>query len=105
MNILFVHQNFPGQYRHIIKALAKDNHNTIVGLGINPLKNKLPKNISYHQYTPRQGNGRDTHPLALEVETKCIRGEACAETAFALKQQGFTPDVICAHQAGENHSF
>ena len=99
MNILFVHQNFPGQYLHIINTLAQNNTNTIVGLGINPLRRSVPKNFSYYRYSPRRGNSEDIHPLALEVETKCIRGEACAEAAFKLKQQGFNPDVICAHPA------
>jgi hypothetical protein len=97
MNILFVHQNFPGQYLHIINSLSHDKSIHLVGLGMNSLKGSLPKNFSYFRYTPKRGNSKDIHPFALEVETKCIRGEACAEAAFQLKKQGFTPDIICAH--------
>lgn len=97
MNILFVHQNFPGQYLHIINSLSEDKSNTMVGLGINPIKGYLPKNFSYFQYEPRRGNSEEIHPFALEIETKCIRGEACADAACQLQKQGFTPDIICAH--------
>ena len=97
MNILFVHQNFPGQYLYIINSLANNKSNRIVGLGINPLKGLAPKNFSYIRYTPQRGNSNEIHPFALEIETKCIRGEACAEAAFKLKKQGFHPDIICAH--------
>lgn len=97
MNILFVHQNFPGQYLHIINSLSQNNANSIVGIGINSLKGSLPKNFSYIKYKPKRGNSKEIHPFALEVETKCIRGEACAQAAFQLKKEGFMPDIICAH--------
>ena len=37
------------------------------------------------------------HPWAIDIETKIIRGEACAQAASQLKQKGFTPDLICGH--------
>ena len=33
MNILFVHQNFPGQYRYLASTLATDKRIKVVGLG------------------------------------------------------------------------
>ena len=32
MKILFVHQNFPGQFMHLAPALAADPQNTVVAL-------------------------------------------------------------------------
>jgi len=97
MNILFVHQNFPGQYKHLIDYLAKKDDVTIVGLGINALKIKVSKRVSYKRYEPKRGNTEDLDPLLIETETKVIRGEACAEAALQLKHDGFQPDIICAH--------
>ena len=97
MQLLFVHQNFPGQYKHLLRILAAEKKHRLIGLGINPLKTPLPKGVHYIRYQPKRGNTAAIHPLVLETETKCIRGEACAEAACKLKQQGFSPDLICAH--------
>ena len=61
MNILFLHRNFPVQYRHLAVELAKDPNNTVVFIanndklqiqGINKvvykLKREVPKNC--HRY-------------------------------------------------------
>ena len=97
MNILFVHQGFPGQYVHICKQLLKQPGNTIVSVGMR--ESSIPKTKGYHHYTyqPKRGNGNDTHPLVVDVETKAIRAEACAEICHRIKEEGFTPDIICGH--------
>ena len=97
MRFLFIHQNFPGQYRHILQAIAKNTSHQVIGLGINPLSETLPSGIHYRRYQPKRGNTPNLHSLILDTETKCIRGEACAQAATELKQQGFKPDLICAH--------
>ena len=77
MNILFVHQNFPGQYVHIVRRLSRIGAHNIVGLGINeidPLK-EVPDDVAYFRYPLSQGNGAGVHPLARETETKVIRAE------------------------------
>lgn len=40
MNILFVHQNFPGQFRHVAPELARLGHR-VVALGVNATPHKL----------------------------------------------------------------
>ena len=88
MRLLFVHQNFPGQYCHIIQAIAAKGGHQIIGLGINPLTEPLPNGVHYKRYQLKRSNTPDIHPWILDTETKCIRGEACATAAAELKQQG-----------------
>lgn len=33
MNVMFIHQNMPGQFRHLIQALSRDGGNRIVCIG------------------------------------------------------------------------
>ena len=97
MNILFIHQNFPGQYVHIVRALARQGGHQLVALGLKPRSQRCPEGVHYHQYRLSRGNAEGVHWLVSETEAKVIRAEACAQAAHQLKSQGFNPDLICAH--------
>ena len=97
VNILYIHQNFPGQYRHIINQLRQSKGIKQIALGTYPSEVDLGKNLQYFRYPINRGNTTDIHPLVLETESKIIRAEACAQAAYKLKKKGFTPDIICAH--------
>ncbi|CAK6702008.1 glycosyltransferase family 4 protein [Synechococcus sp. CCY9201] len=97
MNILFVHQNFPGQYRHIVRALAKAGGNRLVALAIEEPSEPIPAGVTHVRYGIRRASATDLQPWVQDVETKTIRGEACATAAHRLREQGFSPDLICGH--------
>ncbi|MGH8673366.1 MAG: glycosyltransferase [Burkholderiales bacterium] len=93
MNVLFVHQNFPGQFKHLAPRLARAGHR-VQALAIDGPG--LP-DIPLRRYKPARSTSPQTHPWAQEFETKVIRGEACAAAALRLKNEGFSPDVIVAN--------
>jgi len=97
MNLLFVHQNFPSQYFHLLKALANSGNHKLVGLGIQPVNQSIPKNVTYIRYGLDRTSTKAIHPFAMETESKVIRGEACARAAHHLNKQGFRPKLICVH--------
>ena len=97
MNILFIHQNFPGQFKHLAPVLAADPSNTVVALAMKRSPPQLWNKVRIVPYWPERQTSRSTHPWAAEFETKVIRGEACLRAARELKKEGFTPDVIVAH--------
>ena len=99
MRVLFVHQNFPGQYIHIVQKLAKQGGHQIVALGIQSMDTSrmVPDSVHYFRYPLKRGNAEDAHPLVVETESKVIRAEAVAEAAWRLKGKGFVPDLICVH--------
>ena len=99
MRILFVHQNFPGQYVHIVQRLARQGGHQLVALGINEFEQQtaFSDTLTYVRYALKRGNTQGIHPWVVETETKVLRAEACAQAAEQLKQKGFEPDLICAH--------
>ena len=94
VNILFIHQNFPGQFRSLAPALASAGH-TVRALAIND-RPALP-GVGRSLYSVRRQAGRDTHALLRDAETKVLRGEACAQAMAALAAQGFVPDLVVAN--------
>lgn len=95
MKVLFIHQNFPGQFVHLAGALAQEKGNRVVALTIN--RQPAPKGVEVRQYSLLRNPEPDTHFLLQETEAKVLRAEACAAAALKLKQEGFVPDVIVAH--------
>ena len=91
--ILFIHQNFPGQFVHVASELARQGHE-VVGLGI---KGRSLPGVRYIRYTPKTPVHFSDVDAARDIETKIVRGNACAHVMEQLKNSGFTPDVIVAH--------
>lgn len=96
MNILFIHQNFPGQFKFLAPALAQRGHR-VVAMTMQKIEQREWQGVSLVPYTASRGSTAGIHPWVGDFETKTIRGEACFRAALALKAQGFVPDVIVAH--------
>lgn len=93
MKILFVHQNFPGQFPHLAPALAARGHQV---LALTDEKNQRTSQVSTVRYKmpdPVQVTG-----FGRSYATHAERGYLAARGARALRDRhGFTPDVIIGH--------
>jgi glycosyltransferase involved in cell wall biosynthesis len=96
MKILIVHQNFPGQFKHLLPELLKNPSNEIVAFTMNNFEATHP-NFRIVRYKAAKSTSQDTHPWVAEMETKVIRGEAAFRAALKLKDEGFSPDLMLAH--------
>ena len=90
---LFIHQNFPGQFRHVAVALAAAG-NEVVALGIHT--RNLP-GVRCLRYSVAASAQPVTIAALRDMETKVLRGQACAAALAKLHDEGFRPDVIVAH--------
>lgn len=99
MNILFIHQNFPGQYLHLAGHLRDLGGHKIVGLGeASNIRNRgtLP-GISTVGYRSPPEAGQETHHYLKTTEAGIRRGQAVARALISLKKTGFHPDVVSLH--------
>ena len=98
MRILFIHQNFPGQFGRLARRLADDPKNTVVTLG----EQRKGKRFSHpgvqdYWYPKPKGAGKETHNYLRRLEGDTRRAQTVYRALRTLKDRGFTPDVVCAH--------
>jgi glycosyltransferase involved in cell wall biosynthesis len=100
LKFLFVHQNFPGQYLHIVRSLLADNEvqdgaHEIVFM-TEPNANNLVgvRKVTYAKPPPQQAS---THIDAREFDQAMRRAENAAIGARQIKALGFKPDIIIGH--------
>lgn len=97
MRILFVHQNFPGQFKHLAPVLAADPGNQVLAFSMQKNGPEEWQGVRLVRYQASRGTTPHVHPWVSDFETKTIRGEAAFRAALALRQSGFSPEVIIAH--------
>ncbi len=95
MRFLFVHQNFPGQFLHLVRHLLAAQKHDVVFI-YEPNQNVIPgvRKITY-QVPPRHEAA--IHPDARDLEQAVARAGAVAKTARQLKALGFEPEIIIGH--------
>ena len=94
MKVLFIHQNFPGQFCHLAPALVKAGHQ-VAALSMSVREDVRWEGVKVYAYSVARGSTQDIHPWLVDIETKIIRAEACLAAARRLQEKGFTPAVMC----------
>lgn len=95
MKFLFVHQNYPGQFVHIINHLRKQPNNELVFISEqNESFIAGVRNVVYRK--PEANSGTDFD--AVEFEHALRRAAIVREMAKQLLTLGFVPDIIMGHQ-------
>ena len=96
MRVLFIHQNFPGQFRHVALALAQQKGNEVVALTDAANKQSLA-GVVIGRYPapppPPDGLSRSAATLVHRFR----RAETVAGALIELRRRGFKPDVIVGH--------
>lgn len=96
MKILFIHQNFPGQFKFLAPALVQRGHQ-VVALTLQSVKPGSWSGVQVIPYHVLRGSTPGVHSWVVDLETKAIRAEACFRACLSLRGQGFSPDVVVAH--------
>jgi glycosyltransferase involved in cell wall biosynthesis len=95
MKILFLHPNFPAQFRHLAAALAQDKRNQVV-FGTTRKEGQMT-GIYKVLYSPSREVRPETHHYVRTLESAVLQGQAVYRIAEQLKEKGFVPDVVYGH--------
>jgi glycosyltransferase involved in cell wall biosynthesis len=99
LDILFLHPNFPGQFRRLAAALARDPALRVWGMGdASQMAQGQPADgvqvLAYPAISPANDA---VHPMARGFEQAIRRGEQVVVSLAEYKRRGMEPDVIVAH--------
>ena len=92
--ILFLHDNFPGQYKHLAPYLYRSGDYDI--RVATDAKNQQEIRFPAVRYAVG-GAKRELPPVLRRAQRIVSSGRAAANALLALKREGWSPDVICAH--------
>jgi glycosyltransferase involved in cell wall biosynthesis len=96
VNIIFIHQNAPGQWRHIAADLAADPANRVVVIG--KVKRHEVPGAEFRLYDGSALPERpDDNSAEEQFKLFLAHGRGCAGVLEQLKNEGFQPDVIAVH--------
>ena len=95
MKFLFVHQNFPAQYQHLIAHLHERGGHDIVF--ISEANQNTMAGVRRVLYQTKPPTLEGFHPAAHDLERGVRRAELVANAARTLKRLGYQPDIIIGH--------
>ncbi|KAF1052976.1 MAG: Spore coat protein SA [Stenotrophomonas maltophilia] len=95
INLLLIHQNFPGQFRHLAQELQQHP-----GYRVQAIARETAPGLSgihLQRYHPARSSTAATHPYLLSFESAVLHGQQVARVLLQQRTKGYRPDVILAH--------
>src|ERR1051325_4394579 len=93
MNFLFVHQNFPGQYLHLVRRLRDSGHAIVF---VTQRRAREIPGIRTLEYAPLPP-ATTAESYLQDVEMGGMNGLAVWRLCEGLKREGFAPDLVIGH--------
>ncbi|MCA0405424.1 MAG: glycosyltransferase [Proteobacteria bacterium] len=95
IDILFVHNNFPAQFRNLAMKFARMPGVRVKAISSPPAPGL--SDVDMHRYRMPDMRRNTAHPFAKRFDVECRRAEMVLYEAAQLKQAGFFPQVIYVH--------
>jgi glycosyltransferase involved in cell wall biosynthesis len=95
MTAIFIHQNFPAQYLHIVRRLAAKKQNRVYFITQTNYCD-IP-GVGKLVYKPDLPQVSTCHPYSATFDAAVRTGVAVAQVCRFLRSKGIVPDVIVGH--------
>jgi glycosyltransferase involved in cell wall biosynthesis len=96
-NVLFLHQNFPGQYKLLARAIGGRDDFKAVALGQRSPIDADFGPVTYEGYTAGPDVAADLFPPLTVFSEQVRRGDAVRWRLQEFKRRGFSPDLCFVH--------
>jgi glycosyltransferase involved in cell wall biosynthesis len=95
LDVLFVHNNFPAQFRNLAGTMARNSAIRVRAIGARTAPGLT--GIETQRYSVPGHDMSGVHPFARRFEIESRRAEQVIYAANVLKSQGFSPKLIYVH--------
>jgi glycosyltransferase involved in cell wall biosynthesis len=95
VDILFVHQNFPGQFIHLARALKERPSLRLAVVTHKDNEQQDFLRTARYGWEPKRAGNPD--PIAANYALRASRGSMAAKAMMALRERGINPKLIIGH--------
>src|SRR4051794_25955982 len=97
LKTLFLHPNFPGQFKLIARELAARSDSHVAAIGKGGRRREEVANIRYEHYENFTGPPALTFPPIQGAADNVRRGRSTADIMLKMRDEGYRPDYLIAH--------
>lgn len=97
MRFLFIHPNFPGQFKHLAREYAADPSNEVLFACRFPNQVEIPGVRKIVVKPTNYKKNASTHQYLRMFEIEVYKSQSMWTALHKLKKTGFIPDIIYAH--------
>ena len=98
MDIVFIHGNYPGQFRHLAPCLANlREHRVIFLTEKEDIESGKHGNIEIRKFKQHREPSNTSHQYLTTSEEAIIKGQAILRELDNLKKDGINPRVVITH--------
>lgn len=98
MDIVFVHGNYPGQFKHLAHMLAGNKQNRVYFLTSHEINitGKIP-NIEIRRFKSHRDINKDGHHYLSSTEEAVIKGQSVIRALASMIEENIKPRLIITH--------
>ena len=97
MDCLFIHGNYPGQFRHLAPLLVEAGLRVVFLTNRADAKEQAPPGIEIHNFNLHRAPSEHTHHYLRDSEDAVLQGQAILREVNTLISQGLQPRFVVSH--------
>ena len=97
MDCLFIHGNYPGQFRHLAGVMADGGHRVIFLTARHNAPTDTASKLEVRCFQTHRPPSPETHPYLTSSEQAVLQGQGVARALVQLLGEGFKPRVVISH--------